>query len=84
MRSGRDRRHWDANTLESSDGYTRHSFDSNASNFVLQDSYFPAFRTAIRQGGARGIMCVRAAAQTLFWNHLSRISSALCHPRRAV
>ena len=49
-------KHWDANTLENSDGYTRHTFDSNVSNFVLQDSYLPAFRAAIVDGGARGIM----------------------------
>jgi len=61
--AGRGCRHWAANTLESSDGFTRHSFDSNTSNFVLQDSYFPAFRTAIRQGGARGIMCAYNSVQ---------------------
>jgi beta-D-xylosidase 4 len=49
-------KHWDANTLEDSDGYTRHTFDSNISNFVLQDSYLPAFRAAVVEGGARGIM----------------------------
>ena len=49
-------KHWDANTLESSDGYTRHTFDSNVSNFVLQDSYLPAFRAAVVEGGARGIV----------------------------
>eukprot|EP00040_Diaphanoeca_grandis_P032978 m.200909 g.200909 ORF g.200909 m.200909 type:complete len:864 (-) comp32782_c0_seq1:202-2793(-) len=56
-------KHWDANTLEDSDGFTRHTFDANVSNFVLQDSYFPAFRTAIKQGGARGIMCAYNSVQ---------------------
>ena len=56
-------KHWDANTLESSDGFTRHSFNANVSNFVLQDSYLPAFRTAIREGGARGIMCAYNSVQ---------------------
>lgn len=31
-------KHWAANTLEDSDGYTRHTFDANVSNFILQDA----------------------------------------------
>ena len=27
------------------------------SNYTLSDAYFPAFRTAIQDAGARGIMC---------------------------
>jgi hypothetical protein len=37
-------KHWDGNSLEDSDGFTRHTFNDNVSDFVLADSYFPAFR----------------------------------------
>jgi hypothetical protein len=37
-------KHWDGNSLEDSDGFSRHNFNDNVSNFVLSDSYFPAFR----------------------------------------
>ena len=52
-------KHWAANTLEGGSvnehGETRHNFNANVSNWVLQDSYFPAFRSAAI-AGARGAM----------------------------
>ena len=47
-------KHWDANTLEDSDGFTRHNFNANVSKFGLQDGYFKPFRVAIKEGDARG------------------------------
>ena len=48
-------KHWDGNSLEDSDGFSRHNFNVNVSDFVLADSYFPAFRAGIRAGAA-GVM----------------------------
>ena len=39
-------KHWDAYSLEDSDGYTRHNFNAIISNYTLADSYFPAFKVA--------------------------------------
>eukprot|EP00039_Didymoeca_costata_P012077 m.172799 g.172799 ORF g.172799 m.172799 type:complete len:139 (+) comp15376_c0_seq12:479-895(+) len=50
-------KHWDGNSLEGSDGWTRHSFSANVTNYGLQDAYFRAFRTAIKQSNAKGLMC---------------------------
>jgi beta-glucosidase len=36
---------------------TRHSFDARISAHDLEDTYLPAFRAAIVEGGARSIMC---------------------------
>ena len=47
-------KHLVANSLEDSDGQTRTSIDVNVSNYMLQDAYFPAFKTPIREGHARG------------------------------
>jgi beta-glucosidase-like glycosyl hydrolase len=55
-------KHWDGNSLEDSDGFTRHNFNDNVSDFVLSDSYFPAFRAGIRVG-ALGVMCAYNAVQ---------------------
>jgi len=50
-------KHWDAYSLEDADGYTRHNFDAIISNYSLADTYFPAFKAAVQQGGAKGVMC---------------------------
>ena len=35
----------------------RHTIDANVSKYSLQDYYWPAFRTSIKQGNALGVMC---------------------------
>ena len=49
------------NSLENTAPWTRHSFDANETfgvdNFVLADYYLRPFKSAIKGGGARGIMC---------------------------
>ena len=49
-------KHFDANSLENSDGFTRHTVDANVSKHALADYYWPAFKSSIR-AGARGVMC---------------------------
>ena len=54
-------KHFDANSLEGPWGeggkITRHTVDAKISKFDLQTSYLPAFRTAVVEGGALGVMC---------------------------
>ena len=59
-------KHFVANSVESTIGWsvqeadgnwTRHNISVNVSNYTLSDAYFPAFRSAIANSGARGIMC---------------------------
>jgi beta-glucosidase-like glycosyl hydrolase len=50
-------KHWDAYSLENSDGFTRNDFNAVVSNFALQSTYFPAFRQAVQEGGSTGVMC---------------------------
>ena len=54
-------KHFDANSLEGNWGpggkITRHTVDATVSKFDLQTSYLPAFRTAVVEGGALGVMC---------------------------
>ncbi|EOD18267.1 hypothetical protein EMIHUDRAFT_447998 [Emiliania huxleyi CCMP1516] len=50
-------KHFDANSLEDSDGFTRHTVDVNVSRQLLTDYYWPAFRAPIREAGALGVMC---------------------------
>ena len=50
-------KHWDAYSLEDSDGFTRNNFNALVSNFSLADTYWPAFKEAVTDGGAKGIMC---------------------------
>ena len=49
-------KHWDAYSLEDSDGYTRHDFDAVVTPYDLQATYTPAFKASV-QAGAKGIMC---------------------------
>jgi xylan 1,4-beta-xylosidase len=50
-------KHWDAYSLEDADGFTRHDFDAQVSNFSLADTYWPAFKASVVEGGALGAMC---------------------------
>lgn len=54
-------KHFDANSLEGGSigdkGLTRHTVDVNLTKYLLADEYWPAFRTSIRDAGARGVMC---------------------------
>jgi beta-D-xylosidase 4 len=47
----------DAYSLEDSDNATRHNFNAIVSNYALTDSFFPAFKRSVVQGGALGVMC---------------------------
>lgn len=50
-------KHWDAYSLEGSDGFTRHNFNARVSKYSLASTYLPAFRRAVVEGGAAGVMC---------------------------
>ena len=41
--------------------FTRQTFDANVSLRDLNDTYLPAFRAAVVEGGAVGVMCVAIA-----------------------
>ena len=64
-------KHFDANSLEGHWGpkgtITRHTFDANISQYDLASTYLPAFKQAVQEGGALGVMCSP-----------SRFSAALC------
>eukprot|EP00036_Acanthoecidae_sp_10tr_P008588 CAMPEP_0182919026 /NCGR_PEP_ID=MMETSP0105_2-20130417/2424_1 /TAXON_ID=81532 ORGANISM="Acanthoeca-like sp., Strain 10tr" /NCGR_SAMPLE_ID=MMETSP0105_2 /ASSEMBLY_ACC=CAM_ASM_000205 /LENGTH=784 /DNA_ID=CAMNT_0025056151 /DNA_START=43 /DNA_END=2397 /DNA_ORIENTATION=+ len=54
-------KHYVANDLEGQSlddkGFNRMNVNVNLSNYLLADEYFPAYRTSIRDAGARGVMC---------------------------
>ena len=50
-------KHWDAYSLEDAGGFTRHNFNAIVSPYALASTYFPAFRKAVQEGGATGVMC---------------------------
>jgi xylan 1,4-beta-xylosidase len=50
-------KHWDAYSLEDSDGSTRYNFNAVVSNAALQGTYFPAFKKSVLFGNAKGVMC---------------------------
>jgi beta-glucosidase len=60
-------KHYDAQTVEDSDGWTRHTVSANVSRYMLADAYLPAFEISIKGGaldtggqpatGAKGVMC---------------------------
>jgi beta-D-xylosidase 4 len=59
-------KHMDANSLEGTSAHSqfnRHNFDAQVDNFTLADAYFPAFREAIKEAGALGVMCSYNAVQ---------------------
>jgi beta-glucosidase-like glycosyl hydrolase len=50
-------KHWDAYSLEDSDGFQRYNFNAVVSNYTLADSFFPAFQASVVKGNAQGVMC---------------------------
>lgn len=50
-------KHWDAYSLEDSDGFTRHNVNAIIDNYTLADTFWPAFRMSVVDGGAKGVMC---------------------------
>ena len=66
-------KHFDVNSLEgvSESGadsrLTRHTVDANVSRYLLTDYYWPAFRAAIMQADAKGVMCRPCASLLLLW-----------------
>jgi beta-D-xylosidase 4 len=43
-------KHWDAYSLEDSDGATRHNFNAIVDNATLADTYWPAFKASVQEG----------------------------------
>ena len=54
-------KHWDAYSLEDSDGSRRYDFNAIVSPYALQTTYFPAFSKSVLEGGALGVMCAWGA-----------------------
>lgn len=50
-------KHWDAYSLEDSDGARRYDFNAIVSPYALATTYFPAFAKSVLEGGALGVMC---------------------------
>ena len=50
-------KHWDAYSVERIGNVTRHNYDARVSKYDLAGTYFPAFKVAVKQAGARGVMC---------------------------
>jgi beta-glucosidase-like glycosyl hydrolase len=58
-------KHFDANSLEGNwksdrcptGTCTRHTVSANITKYDLASTYLPAFRQAVEQGGALGVMC---------------------------
>lgn len=50
-------KHWDAYSLENYDNVTRHNYDAQISNYDLTSTYFPAFKAAVMEANALGVMC---------------------------
>ena len=50
-------KHFDANSLESSDNFTRHTVDAEIPIQLLTDYYWPAFQKPIAKADAKGVMC---------------------------
>ena len=50
-------KHYDAYSLEDSDGFTRHNFNAIVLNSTLADTYWPAFKAVVQQADAKGFMC---------------------------
>lgn len=54
-------KHWDAYSLEDSDGSRRYDFNAIVSPYALATTYFPAFAKSVLEGGALGVMCAWGA-----------------------
>jgi len=50
-------KHFAAYSLESYGGVTRHTYDAGVTPYDLATTYLPAWRMAIADGEARGVMC---------------------------
>lgn len=50
-------KHWDAYSLEDSDGFQRYNFDASVTPYDFADTYSPAFEAAVRHADAKGVMC---------------------------
>ena len=50
-------KHFTAYSLENSDGHNRFGFNPNISLRDMAESYLPAFKATIVQGGVLGMMC---------------------------
>lgn len=50
-------KHWDAYSLEHYGQYTRHNFNAVVSPQMLASTYMPAFKAAVTEANAKGIMC---------------------------
>lgn len=50
-------KHWDAYSFENATGFTRHNFNAVVSNYSLQDTYWPAFRSTIARSSPGSAMC---------------------------
>lgn len=52
-------KHWAAYSLEDVAGTntTRFNYDAEVSAFDLADTYFPAWKASVTEGGAKGVMC---------------------------
>ena len=50
-------KHFSVYSMEGSDGASRQGFDPNTTLRDMAESYLPAFRAAISEGGALGMMC---------------------------
>ena len=60
-------KHWVGYGLENLGGVRREAFDANLTAFDLAASYLPPFEAAIKQGGARGVMCAVGVRPPTGW-----------------
>eukprot|EP01052_Picozoa_sp_SAG31_P028823 SAG31_NODE_2815_length_5045_cov_3.196522_2_plen_119_part_00 len=73
-------KHYDAQTVEDSDGWDRHNVSANISRYMLMDSYLPAFGIAIR-AGAKGVMVSVTLALIRSFTALFQCALILCSLR---
>ncbi|KAG2501341.1 hypothetical protein HYH03_001131 [Edaphochlamys debaryana] len=57
LKVGATCKHFAVHSLESAEGVTRHSMDALVDERDLRESYLPAFRACVREGGAHSVMC---------------------------
>eukprot|EP00754_Rhynchopus_humris_P032175 Rhum_TRINITY_DN15382_c0_g1::Rhum_TRINITY_DN15382_c0_g1_i2::g.154467::m.154467/K15920/XYL4; beta-D-xylosidase 4 len=50
-------KHWNAYSLEDSEGFTRYDFDAQVNNLTFADSWLPAWKESVVVGKAMGVMC---------------------------
>lgn len=66
-------KHWDAYSLEDSDGAKRYNFNAVVSPYALATTYYPAFEKSVVEGGALGVMCSCAWQQVGVFLVLGRL-----------